>query len=62
MKPSEYKALYENLTINLGDDRTSTVSVNKYRWKQPVDGGITRKKLTDKVSVVRDFETGGGLI
>ena len=57
MKPSEYKAQYESLTINLGGGRTTPVKIHRYQ-RQPADGGVTRKKLTDKVDSkgITDFE------
>src|SRR5262245_26310480 len=57
MTPSEYKAQYENLTINLGGGQTTTVKVGNYRLGQPKDGGAARKTLLDKVGKgVKDFE------
>jgi hypothetical protein len=64
MKPSEYKAEYENLTIHLGDGETTTVTINKYRLSEPKDGGVARQALRNKVVVgkgVTDFELRVGL-
>jgi len=57
MKPSEYKARYENLKINLGEGRSTTVAINKYRLGQPTDGGSNRTALMNKVGTeLKDFQ------
>jgi hypothetical protein len=57
MKPSEYKAQYENLLINLGDAGTTTVKIHQYQRK-PTDGGVIREKLINKIGSngITDFE------
>src|SRR5262245_43883122 len=63
MKPSEYKAEYETLTVHLGDGETTTVSINKYRLSDPKDGGAARDNLRHKVKEqgIKDFEVRVGL-